>query len=163
MTKDQLHELFEYKDGNLYWKIVKTNSINIGQIAGTNHCEGYRQIKINGKIYKEHRLIWLYETGVMPKKYIDHKNRVRSDNRLCNLREANFSDNCQNISLPKHNTSGHMGISWYARDNKWNVYIKINGKNKWLGRYSLLDEAIKTRKLGEDKYYNLPKQETASC
>jgi hypothetical protein len=56
-----------------------------------------------------------------------------------------------------------MGVSWYARDNKWNVYIKIDGKNKWLGRYSLLDEAIKTRKLGEDKYYNLPKQETASC
>ena len=165
LTQDYVKSLFGYnkETGDFLWKIARGRNVKVGQKAGCLNKSGYLSVKIDGSSYLVHRLIWLYETGSMPTQYIDHKNRVRNDNRLCNLREASFSDNCQNLSLPKHNTSGHMGVSWYARDNKWNVYIKVNRKNKWLGRYALLDDAIKTRKLGEDKYYNLPIQEGLQC
>jgi len=165
LTQDYVKSLFDYnkETGDFLWKIARGRNVKVGQKAGCLNKSGYMSVKIDGNSYLVHRLIWLYETGSMPMQYIDHKNRVRNDNRWCNLREASFSDNCQNLSLPKHNTSGHMGVSWYARDSKWNVYIKVNRKNKWLGRYALLDDAIKTRKLGEDKYYNLPKQEELLC
>jgi len=133
MTQELLKQMFEYRDGNLYWKIVKTNSINIGQIAGTNHCEGYRQIKINGKIYKEHRLIWLYHYDVLPTKQIDHINRIRNDNRIENLRLSTNSENCANRHKKNGLSSKYKGVYWFKENKKWQSTIKINNKTKYLG------------------------------
>ena len=67
-------------------------------------------------------------------------------------------DNCQNISLPNHNKSGHIGVSWFELRKTWTVYVKVNKKNKWLGYYKNLDDAIAARKAGEKQYYNLPEE-----
>jgi hypothetical protein len=72
------------------------------------------------------------------------------------LRDVNTTDNAQNISLPSHNKSGHIGVSWIKSHNAWTVYVKVNQKNKWLGYYKNLDDAITARKEGEKQYYNLP-------
>jgi hypothetical protein len=68
-----------------------------GKQAGTQRTNGYRQVSIgyNGtkRIYKEHRIIWLYMTGNEPTDTIDHINHIRSDNRWCNLQELSRADN----------------------------------------------------------------------
>ena len=165
LTQHYVQSLFDYnKDtGALTWKVARGRRVKAGQKAGTLNGKGYLGVKIDNTTYSVHRIIWLYETGSMPKQHLDHKNRIRDDNRFCNLREVTFSENCQNISLPKHNSSGHLGVSWYARSKKWRVYIKVNRKNQWLGDYASIEEAVKVRKLGEAQYYNLPEPEVASC
>jgi hypothetical protein len=40
-----------------------------------------------------------------------------------------------------------------------NNIIKVDGKNKWLGYYKDLEQAVAARKAGEAKYYNLPETE----
>jgi hypothetical protein len=164
MNQEYLKSLFTYdrETGDFRWKVARGRNVKVGQLAGGFNGHGYFVVKIDGKSHLVHRLIWLYETGEMPVNCIDHINRIRDDNRFCNLRDVSYSDNCQNIGVPKHNTSGHIGVSWYKRDECWNVYIKVDKKNKWLGRYKLIDDAIKARKNGEAAYYNLPKQEVAS-
>jgi len=52
---------------------------------------GYIIIKINRKDYQAHRLAWLYEYGNFPKQTIDHINRIKTDNRICNLRDVSQS------------------------------------------------------------------------
>ena len=46
--------------------------------------------------YVAHRLAWLYMTGEWPRHEIDQINLDRSDNRFCNLRPANRSQNSAN-------------------------------------------------------------------
>ena len=58
-----------------------------GERAGWVNNNGYRYVRINGKAYKAHRLIWLFVHGSFPKGNISHKNYMRDDNRISNLIE----------------------------------------------------------------------------
>lgn len=151
-------KLFYYdaESGMLIWRHGNGRNVKPWQEAKSKNGHGYRTAKINGKSYLVHRLAWLYVHGEFPTQVIDHKNKIRDDNRLCNLRSVTISDNCQNISVPSHNKSGHIGVSWFKLGKCWTVYIKVNKKNKWLGYYKNIDAAIAARKDGEKQYYNLP-------
>lgn len=58
--------------------------------------KGYVKFYLKGfTTYLLHRLIWLYVTGSFPPEgmEIDHINRIRNDNRWCNLRLVNSTEN----------------------------------------------------------------------
>jgi hypothetical protein len=158
IDQQTVKRLFYYdaESGMLIWRNGNGRNVKPWQEAKASNGQGYYSVKIDGNSYRVHRLIWLYVYGNFPEKDIDHKNRIRNDNRLCNLRDVSRTDNCQNISLPNHNKSGHMGVSWIRSHNCCTVYVKVNKKNKWLGYYKNLNDAIEARKEGEKKYYNLP-------
>ena len=160
INQETVRKLFHYdaESGMLLWRNGNGRNVKPWQEAKAKNANGYYTAKINGKSYLTHRLAWLYVYGEFPKEDIDHKNRIRNDNRLCNLRAVSRTDNCQNISLPSHNKSGHIGVSWFKSHNCWTVYVKVNKKNKWLGYYKNLDDAIAARKEGEKQYYNLPEE-----
>ena len=48
--------------------------------------------------------------------YVDHINRNRYDNRRCNLRYVNPTENARNTSKSKANTSGIIGVWWSNKD-----------------------------------------------
>ena len=80
---------------------------------------GNRVVKI-----KLHRIL---ATAFIPredstKTMVDHINRDRADNRLCNLRWVNSFENSQNRSTPRTNTSGAMGV--HAVTNNGVTYWK---------------------------------------
>jgi hypothetical protein len=160
LDQETVKKLFHYdaESGMLLWRNGNGRNVKPWQEAKAPNGHGYYSVKINNKNYHVHRIIWLYVYGCFPKEDIDHKNRIRNDNRLCNLRAVSRTDNCQNISLPSHNKSGHLGVSWFATQKKWTVYIKVNKKNKWLGYYKNIEDAIAARKAGEKQYYNLPEE-----
>lgn len=158
IDQETVKNLFYYdaESGRLLWRNGNGRNVKPWQEAKAPNGHGYYTAKIKGKSYLAHRLAWLYVHGSLPDGDLDHKNRVRNDNRLCNLRQVSRTDNCQNISLPSHNKSGHIGVSWIKSHQSWTVYVKVDRKNKWLGYFKDLDEAIAARKAGEAKYYNLP-------
>ena len=47
ITKDYLHQLFEYKDGHLYWKLNIANNVKAGDNAGSFSNRGYKFVGIN--------------------------------------------------------------------------------------------------------------------
>jgi hypothetical protein len=163
LTQEKLHELFSYdqETGDFSWRVKKSKNVKVGVPINSNNGKGYKVVKIDNKTYMVHRLIWMYVYGKFPENDIDHKNRIRSDNRLLNLRDASKTDNAQNISIPRHNKSGHIGVSWIKSHKSWTVYIKVEQKNKWLGYYKDLNDAVAARKRGEKEYYNLP--ESVPC
>ena len=71
------------------------------------------------------------------------------------------------------NTSGHTGVYWNAKNQKWAAQITFKRKTYYLGSYEKIEDAIKARKRGEemhddflDWYYQLhpgkaPAQETS--
>jgi len=95
ITQDKLKEILDYNQhtGLFTWKkIKKYSNRSVGDIAGSLSL-GYVVIGIDKKIYKAHRLAWLYVYGEFPKEQLDHINGNKEDNRICNLREANQSQN----------------------------------------------------------------------
>lgn len=139
ITQELLNELFEYKDGNLYWKNHKYKLLN-GKKAGSIQGNGYIRVRIFGNPYKAHRLIFLMKYGYLPKE-VDHINNNRSDNRIENLRAATKSQNRQNSLISKSNKSGVKGVCWDKTNNKWKVTMFVNNKQKYFGHYNDIDYA----------------------
>jgi len=159
LTQEYVKSLFDYdpKTGIFLWKIQKSKNCKVGTEAGTKHKLGYRILRIDWIEYKAHRIAWLYVYGHMPQKYIDHKNRIRDDNRICNLREVTYSENCQNITIPKHNSTGCVGVYFNKKTKKYGASIKINKKNKHLGMFETIFDAAAKRRSAENQIYNLPR------
>jgi hypothetical protein len=91
--------------------------------------------------------------GNWPRSYIDHINRVKTDNRISNLREVTHLQNSQNRSKNVNNTSGYCGVCWQKSRNQWHVKISYKGKRVHVGRFDHLEDAISARKAAEQRYF----------
>jgi hypothetical protein len=150
LTQQQLLDSFNYKDGNLYWKIQK-KGVNANQIAGTKNKNGYFQIQLNKKFIYLHRAIFLMQYGYLPS-CIDHIDGNPSNNKIENLREVTASQNCWNQKY-KGSASGVKGVTWNKQDKKWQPQIKANGKKFYLGKFVNLDDAIEAYKNAAEKLH----------
>ena len=83
----------------------------------------------------------------------DHINGDRTDNRKSNLRIIKKELNSINCKRYSNNTSGVKGVCWNKRLNKWSAYLHKNGKRIYLGVHTNIEDAIKTRKKAEKKYF----------
>jgi hypothetical protein len=132
ITSETVKRLFDYKEGNLYWKAFKSPNATAGSLAGHVRKDGYCRISIDGKSYLAHRLIWLWHGRELPEKTeIDHIDRNKSNNNIDNLRLATRTQNERN--------KVKKGYRFEA--GKWRAKITINGKDKHLGMFDTEDEA----------------------
>lgn len=113
---------------------------------GDVNYDGYIRITVLGRRYYAHRLAWFYAHGCWPTEQLDHRNGIRSDNRIANLREASQSGNQQNKVTQRNNTSGCIGVTWSKRKRKWLAKIGVGGEMKYLGSFGLFDDAVSARK-----------------
>ena len=150
LSLERLYEVLAYDaDTGLFtWRVKHAHA---QLIAGAKDYYGYCVIRIDGKLYKAHRLAWLYTYGEWPAKGLDHKNQVKDDNRISNLREATQSENMHNVPPRASNKSGVSGVVWRSDCNKWNARIKVGYKNFNLGLYTNMADAIEARKAAETR------------
>lgn len=144
ISLDALNKLLSYNPdtGVFTWKQTRGKA-KIGGNAGTVVAHGYIEIKVSGTMYKAHRLAWLMHYGVWPIGQIDHVNRIRSDNRIFNLRDVNQNNNQMNSGVRKDNTSGFKGVSYMPKYRKWRAYIRVNNKLRHLGCFETPELASK--------------------
>jgi hypothetical protein len=151
LSESQMRELildrfaYDHITGSLtYGKDFRSNGVSLpaGRIAGAIVDTGYYKVYIRGRKFLVHRLIWLYVYGNWPNQ-IDHINGDRADNRLCNLRESDYSRNAMNQRRPqKQNTTGYLGVSRTGgRKKPFRANIFFDGKNRYLGTFYTAEEA----------------------
>lgn len=140
ITQEQLKEMLHYdpETGIFTWKVDRIWKCK-GKIAGGNNGKGHRAIGLFGKHYLAHRLAWFYVYGEWPRQ-IDHKNNIRHDNRIDNLRPAKPQENSRNSLPHKDGTSKYKGVS-RGYKNKWQVSIMINKKSAYLGLFKYPEQA----------------------
>jgi len=131
----ELQEVFKYNKitGKLYWRVSPANSVSSGDLCGTvcKHT-GYTRVCYKKELYLAHRIIWAIVYKQDPGQIlIDHINRIRTDNRVENLRMATCAQNGSNRP-----TKGA-----YLTRNGWRAQIQTKGKNVHLGYYSTEAEA----------------------
>lgn len=137
IDRKQLVEVLRYEpaSGAFTWKTSSATKVKPGSEAGHVSADQYRRIVISGRKYLAHRLAWLYVHGEWPLGQIDHINRVRSDNRLINLRVVSCQKNQHNKGLYTNNKSGAAGVHWHERDQRWRAAIGVAGRRIRLGSY----------------------------
>lgn len=142
ITQQYIKQLFHYDEQTgIFTRLVKRGAAHVGDVAGSKTWSGYISIYIDGKNYRAHQLAWLYVHGVIPDTDIDHINRIKSDNKMSNLRLASRSQNNINSGIHSHNKSGFRGVYFCTERQKWAAHIKHKGKKIHLGRFSSADEA----------------------
>lgn len=94
---------------------------------------------------------------------VDHENRDRTDCRRSNLRHVSEQLNSINKGKQSNNTSGHVGVSWEKSREKWEAYIKLNKKKKFLGYYDDIEDAVKARLKAEIEYFGFNVDRTNDC
>ena len=139
LSCEKVRELFDYKDGELFWKKIGPNK-RTDRPAGAVNRDGYRRIKYMYKLYAVHRLVWTYH-GNAPVAFIDHINGDVLDNRIENLRAATHSQNCMNTRLRSDNTSGIKGVRWSKLKQKWIGTVGVNYKNYCAGEFDTKEKA----------------------
>lgn len=154
VDQKRLKELLDYcPDSGFFTWVIKKRGVRLGKVAGYVGRYGYWKITLDKKRYAAHRLVWMYVHGQWPDDCIDHINRVRTDNRIANLRLATHAQNRQNLSLTNRNKSGVRGVSYDAINKKWRASISVNGKAKNLGRFVSIEEASAAYKVAAAKYH----------
>ena len=144
-------EVFEYRDGFLYWKKHHGRAA-AGMLAGCEMKNGYWCVCLAGKHYYAHRIIWeMHNNHVLDGYQIDHINHDRLDNRIENLRLVTVTENNRNQSKFKTNKSGATGVYWSRQRRKWIAAIWNNNKIKYLGGFDDIADAIAARKSAENE------------
>lgn len=129
-----------YRDGTIWRLVLRSNRYGKkGEwklAKQTIDTYGYLKCEVSKKQYKSHRLIgYVYLDLELenPTKLIDHKNRIRNDNRVENLHIVNYQGNVFNSNI--------KGYSFHKPSGKWRVRIQVNGKRKNIGMYDTEEEA----------------------
>ena len=140
VTVERLRELFEYDpvSGLLKWR-VNRQRVKAGQEAGVLMRSGHVRVKIEGRSYMAHRLVWMLWYGVEPPALIDHRDGDPTNNRIANLRPATKAQNGQN-------RPDATGVSLHQATGKWRAYITHRGKTKHLGVFENLESALCARR-----------------
>lgn len=144
MCIKRLMEFISYNPESGVFVWAKGNSARrvSGTVAGcVSTTTGYRIIRVEGKAFPAARIAWAMMTGEFPEKIVDHINGCRSDDRWCNLRIADGSQNSGNSKMHKDNTSGMKGIEFHSQSGKWRARICKNGKRISLGLFWEKSEA----------------------
>ena len=151
ISKEFLHQLFEYKSGVLYWKVKWSDKVVVGSPVGYIK-DGYLGTKINKIDYRNHRLIFMMHHGYLPK-IIDHIDGNPLNNCIENLREATHSGNSCNSRKPHTNTTGKKGVCWKKDKNKYKVEIWVSNKPKFFGYYKDFELACLVADEARNKYH----------
>lgn len=153
LTYERAIEIFRYdaENGLLERKLPSGRWRACGHKP--NRFDGRSQIRIDGKKYFAHRVIWLLVYGSWPEHEIDHLDRNPLNNRIANLRAATPSENQHNKGLYGNNSSGYPGVCFDKWANKFMAQIGVNGKNTNLGRFNTAEEAFLAYQLAKIEHH----------
>lgn len=154
---EEVAGLFTYdrETGVLYWRIRNGNNTRRNYVVGSSkgNNNGYRLVRVKGKIYKEHRIIMMLCFGHIPENAeIDHINHVRDDNRLVNPRFVTRRENQRNQSLSGKSSTGVTGVYFSKARKKYVAQIKVNHETIYLGISDTLEGAAEARRQADRKY-----------
>ena len=135
---------YNSRTGVFTWRHTLSSRAVKGTVAGTvSKQSGYRIIRLNKQNFHAHRAAWLYCHGYLPTDVeIDHRNGVRADNRLLNLRKSTSTGNRENQRQAKSNnvSCGVLGVHKRG-SGKYLAKITTGGEVHRLGTFQTPDIA----------------------
>lgn len=142
LTASRLREVVHYDQASgVFTAGVRLSmQVRAGHRLGSADRRGYRQIRLFGKAYYEHRLAFLYVLGRWPSEAVDHVDGAKGNNAWNNLREATAALNMQNQHhAHSRNKAGKLGVR--SHKGKFQAKIKVGSKSLHLGTFGDANDA----------------------
>ena len=138
---------YDNTNGTLHWKPQPGKRCNnVKAQAGSYTTKGYRVVRIDGCLYKEHRVIWVMNNGPIPDGLdVDHIDRNTSNNKLNNLRLASRSLNLIN--------KNSKGVTYDKSRNKWKAQLTFRGKQVLNKRFDSYEEALSVYEITKEHLF----------
>jgi hypothetical protein len=140
LTAARVRELLDCdpEAGTLRWRErpgdTDFNRQFAGRLAGgIDPSTGYRRLMIEGRHYYVHRVVWLHVKGYWPPKDLDHKDGIKTNCAIGNLRSATKAQNNRNRRDRPRRCPGPRG-SWQDQRGKFQVKIETGGANGKRGK-----------------------------
>ena len=137
---------------------VKSLKWNKEVILKQGISNGYLAVNLrkenNSKSVKIHVLVAMAFLDFKPNYFeyvIDHKNGVRTDNRLENLQVITQRENIQNYYKSR---KGQIGADWHEQTKKWRSRIYINKSIVHLGLFEEEKDALKAYEIANQEIEN---------
>ena len=130
----ELQQAFDYDPSSGVFRngYTKSNRALEGAVAGYVPQHGYLTLRYQCRQLLASRVAWFLMTGIDPlDKEVEHKDRIRTNNRFDNLRLASRSQNNNN----------KMSKGWTKSGDRYVARIRVNGQETYLGRFDTPDEA----------------------
>lgn len=138
LTQKRLKELMTYNESTGVFTRIRPIQRAGYRVSDNLNGDGYLALCIDYKQYLQHRVAWLYAYGQFPEGHLDHINRIKTDNRICNLRQVTDFENSQNC-LPKPNKL-YPHVHWIANKKLFRVRIK-SAKKEYNKCFKSFDDA----------------------
>ena len=135
-TSDFIGVTFNRKHSNWAARICpqKDKRITLGNYKDKDDA-------IRARLYGEYR----YYGEYAPQKHLFEEYNITEETTNSFFKE-------REKGLPTHNTSGVVGIFYESGSKRWIAYMRINGKQTYLGSAKNKNDAAKIRFLAEKKY-----------
>lgn len=123
------------------------NKIREKQLKKSLTTNGYQKVRLYyggiGKTFTVHSLVVNSFMDRKNESVVNHIDYDKTNNSLSNLELVTQRENVKHSRGNKNYSSKNIGVSWYERNKKWGANIFLDGKNKFLGLFSLEDDAKK--------------------
>lgn len=139
---EALEQISYSGEGYFIWKTPK-HGRKVGKRIGSPNSYGYTIIGYtasdgNRYFLRQSYLVWLYHDNDYPEGVIDHINRVKSDDRIENLRELPQKYNLLN-SGPR--SGKYKGVHYLKELGKFRAAYKHKNKFHTVGYFDTEEEA----------------------
>lgn len=140
------HFTFDRAHGVLRWRgdTLSTRYLNkglIGMPAGHVGPGGYLRVKVGGRSYLVHRLVFKLVHGRDPDGEVDHRDLDTLNNRPSNLREATSAENTWNKGNKARRTVLPKGVTFHKKSERFHARIQAHGVRQHLGSFADPDAA----------------------
>lgn len=98
-----------------------------------------------------HRVAWALTTGAWPEHEVDHRSRIRDDNRWDNLRPADHLRNQWNKGIGARNKTGVKGVHVHSQNGTFIAQIKDGDRTRHIGSFNDLGSAAAAYRSAEVK------------
>ena len=164
ISTDYLRDCFDYSPagGTVTWRKRPTshfdspearnewNRYYVGSpVGGANIHSHFIQVRLLGRLYDLHTLIYQWMTGSAATKTLEHMDGNRINNRWKNL-QAELAPMFRGAYTS--NTSGKTGVSWHTARKHWVARFSVAGHRQYLGSFDEYGDAVKCRLEAEERY-----------
>jgi hypothetical protein len=153
LTADRLRVLVSYEPATgLFYRLQPSSWAKAGDVCGSKNAKGYLEFNVLGRLYRAHRLAWLYVHGRWPDGDVDHIDGNKENNAISNLREVSNRKNSENRRRAnKNSASGALGVRLRKASGKFEARIRVDGRLKYLGVHE-------TQEAASNAYINAKRQ-----
>lgn len=147
MSAEFPHDVTNVKSGRVKQWILKRDGYYMTSLYNCGICHTMNRARL---------IAHCFIPNPESKPSVDHINRIRTDDRIENLRWSTHAEqNSNQVYMVRTNTSGIRGVNWHKKSSKWHAQITVNETKLNLGYFDDINDAeaayrAKRRELGRE-------------